>query len=69
MALREPSLLMSVYKVLLTSVRVKDKNNIYKDLRTFMDRLHRPGMDCMQGMARPPIQGLISATGDVMPHR
>jgi hypothetical protein len=43
MALWEPSLLMSIYNVRLTRVRVKDKACIYNDLRM------RAGIDCIAG--------------------
>src|ERR1035437_3064642 len=44
MALWKPSLLMSIYNVRLTSVRVKDKACIYNDLRT------RTRIDCIAGI-------------------
>ena len=44
MALWEPSLLMSIYNVRLTSVRVKDKACIYNDLRL------AAGSDCIAGI-------------------
>ena len=44
MALWKPSLLMSIYNVRLTSVRVKDKACIYNDLRL------TPGIGCIAGM-------------------
>ena len=40
----KPSLLMSIYNVRLTGVRVKDKACIYNDLRL------TPGIDCIAGM-------------------